>query len=212
MAASTAKRTQFERRAQAERRLITAAIELFAEQGFTHTSMAQIGEKAGYSRGLVRERFGSKLGLIAPLVEYMKEGFSDLLVPAVEDREGIEAIVAFADQYLGELDSSYTGLRAFYGLMAESLSLLPEVRPIFQELDRSHRLVVRRWIEQGVSTGEIRPNVDIDSAAFLVVSIIRGAALQTLIDPECLATEALRDETRATLRGALRRTHLPGGG
>ena len=45
------RRTQEERRKQAEEALMNAAIELIAEQGVQQTSFAQIGERAGYSRG-----------------------------------------------------------------------------------------------------------------------------------------------------------------
>jgi AcrR family transcriptional regulator len=50
--------TQAERRARSERSLLDAAEQLFAEKGSHRTSLAEIGERAGYSRGLVGERFG----------------------------------------------------------------------------------------------------------------------------------------------------------
>jgi AcrR family transcriptional regulator len=203
MATRAPRRTQAERRADTERGLIKAAISLFAEQGFTQTSMAQIGEKAGYSRGIVRERFGSKLGLVGPLVEAMKEGFAELLVPDAEGREGLEAVLAFVDRYLDELDRSRTGLRAVYGLMAESLSLLPELRPTFRELDETHRNAIHVWIEQGIEAGEIADLVEPRTASFLIVSIVRGAALQYLVDGNCVDLDSLRSNARRVVKSGL---------
>lgn len=37
-----------------------AAIRLVARVGYTHTTLESIGVEAGYSRGLVQHRFGSK--------------------------------------------------------------------------------------------------------------------------------------------------------
>ena len=45
--------TQVERTASARRRLMQAAIELFAEQGVRGASVAAIGARAGMSRGAV---------------------------------------------------------------------------------------------------------------------------------------------------------------
>ena len=43
--------------------MIDAAIELILEFGPEKTTLAAIGERAGYSRGLATYRFGSKAGL-----------------------------------------------------------------------------------------------------------------------------------------------------
>jgi AcrR family transcriptional regulator len=40
------------------RRLIQAAAELLTERGYERTTLAAIGERAGYSAGLVTGRFG----------------------------------------------------------------------------------------------------------------------------------------------------------
>ena len=48
-----ARRTQAERRSEAKDGLLGAAAELFAEQGVAETSLAQIGERAGYSLSLI---------------------------------------------------------------------------------------------------------------------------------------------------------------
>src|ERR1700748_893308 len=63
------RRTQAERAAESDRRLLRAALKLIAERGYRNTSLAAIGEEAGYSRGLVNDRFGSKAGLLWALVK-----------------------------------------------------------------------------------------------------------------------------------------------
>src|ERR1700745_982557 len=63
-ARTRARRTQQERSAESARRLLDAAIELIAEKGFERTTVAEIGERAGYSRSMVRARYGSKEALL----------------------------------------------------------------------------------------------------------------------------------------------------
>ncbi|HKC50872.1 MAG TPA: helix-turn-helix domain-containing protein, partial [Myxococcota bacterium] len=81
---------QAERRTLSARRLLDAATQLIAEQGFSRTTLAQIGEKAGYSRGLVNERFGSKSELVRVLAGEFQTYFAhDRLEPALAHKRGL---------------------------------------------------------------------------------------------------------------------------
>ena len=62
--AATPRRTQAERRAESDEKLLLAAASLIAEEGFNAATFEKIGARAGYSRGLASQRFGSKDGLI----------------------------------------------------------------------------------------------------------------------------------------------------
>ena len=64
---TTARRTQQQRRDQAETALLNAAAELAVEHGVRSLTLARVGERAGYSRGIVTHHFGSKQGLILSL-------------------------------------------------------------------------------------------------------------------------------------------------
>src|SRR5213076_237185 len=73
------RRTQQERVAESAKRLADAAFELIAEKGFERTTAAEIGERAGYSRSMVRDRYGSKEALLESL---LASEFEARLLPA----------------------------------------------------------------------------------------------------------------------------------
>ena len=56
---------------------IGAAAQVVADQGVAAATFEAIGRKAGYSRGLATQRFGSKQGLIEALVDSLHQGFED---------------------------------------------------------------------------------------------------------------------------------------
>ena len=60
-AARARPRTQAERTALSDRRMLEAAIRLIIERGTAGTTLREIGERAGYSRGLASYRFGNKV-------------------------------------------------------------------------------------------------------------------------------------------------------
>jgi AcrR family transcriptional regulator len=204
------RRTQAERRALSERRLLDAAVSLIAEQGSSRTTLAEVGERAGYSRGLVNQHFGSKSGLVAILTREIQERFRlETLAPALEGRSGLDALLAAVDAYLDAVEHFGRVARAFYALMAESVALAPEIRPTFANANGDFRAYVERWIRQGIERGEIRPDVEPAAQAALLVGTLRGVSLQRLVDPKAFDVAALRRELRESLERSLRAPSAP---
>ena len=56
----SARLTQAERTEISDNRMLEAAVELIVDRGPAATSLKEVGLKAGYSRGLAGQRFGSK--------------------------------------------------------------------------------------------------------------------------------------------------------
>jgi AcrR family transcriptional regulator len=72
-------------RADRERQILDAAVQGFAEQGFAHASMAAIAKRAGISKPLVYEYFGSKEGLF---LACLKRAGDHLVERVVEAQNG----------------------------------------------------------------------------------------------------------------------------
>ena len=62
------RRTQARRRAESDDRLLTAAADIIAAEGYVALTLERVGERAGFSRGLASRKYGSKAGLIAALI------------------------------------------------------------------------------------------------------------------------------------------------
>jgi AcrR family transcriptional regulator len=201
---SRPRRTQAERTATANRRMIRAAIRLIGRQGYTKTTLAQVGKEAGYSGGLVSHHFGSKEGLLRELVGRITSRFySDQIQPAIEGKAGLEALLSTADTYLNELVVREQRVRTLYVLMGEALGPVSEINEVFAELNRGFRMTVRDLIQQGIDGGEIRADLDPDAEAALAVGMVRGVAFQWMTDPGSFDLAAVG----SSLKDALRR-HL----
>ena len=95
-----ARLTQAERTALSDRRMRDSAIELIVAQGTTAMSLKQVGEAAGYSRGLASQRFGSKDGLFSFIVRSVGEDWLAKLKQATQGRSGYGALCAATDEHL----------------------------------------------------------------------------------------------------------------
>src|SRR6195952_3118615 len=67
------RRTQADRRADTRGRLLSAAAELFASQGYDAVSVDEVAAAADRSSGAVYAHFGSKQGLLRALLQSWQE-------------------------------------------------------------------------------------------------------------------------------------------
>lgn len=198
------RRTQAERSALSEKMILRAATKLIARQGYTKTTLAQIGKEAGYAAGLVSHRFGSKEGLLRELVERIRGRFhQDQIEFAVAGRTGLAALEAVSATYLDELAVREDRLRFLYVLMGEALGPVPEMRPLVARANRQFRAAVARWIESGVRAGNVRDDVDPTVEAAVFVGMLRGVATQWITDHKSFDLATVRGSIQATLRARL---------
>ena len=180
--AASKRRTQEERKAESERRILRAARELFAQQGYMRTTLSQVGKAAGYTGGLVSHRFGSKEGLLKAVVEHSATRFFyDQLEPLLNE-SAEESITNYIETYLGEIGKRESTMRALYVIMGEALGAVPEVREEIAWLNRQFRRRLVEIIERGIKSGEFREDVQPAAAAVLITALLRGVTMQILAD------------------------------
>jgi AcrR family transcriptional regulator len=201
----TGRLSQVERSDRTRRRLLHAAVELLAERGYERASLAAIGERAGYSRGIVTTCFGSKADLLASVVEDMLGRWGHRsLRPAVGKSVGSDALCAAIDAVREQARNHPVELKAFFLLLFEALGPLPEMRPRFAEVHRLQREGLTRWIQAGIDAGRVRKDVDAEAQAGLFLSVFRGAMYQWLLDPESIDLDRLLDEQKRNVQAVLR--------
>jgi AcrR family transcriptional regulator len=168
--------------------LLDAAAELIVESGVGSLTLARVGERAGYSRGIVTHRFGSKRALIEALAEASQSG---LVAPSVHE-PGLDRLLHLLDGYLSALGNAGTMSRAFLLLWTESTTN-DELAGPFRERDRQFREALQNDVAAGIAAGTIRPTIDARDVAVAIVGQLRGVALQRLLDPDQVQLATLRD-------------------
>lgn len=198
---ATTRRTQQERRDQAESALLTAAAELVVEQGVRSLTLARVGQRAGYSRGIVTHHFGGKQALVERLARATQAAF-------VSDRDelapGPDRVLRLIDGYLGGLARLDVSNQAFMLLWVEAATQ-PDLAPIFRERDAAFRADLRADVEAGLADGVVDPGLDPDDVAVAIVGQLRGIALQLLLDPGGVDV----DQVRRSVTGYWRQVLAP---
>ncbi len=194
--------TQAERRDRSERELIAAAIKLVAEQGVSAATFDSIGREAGFSRGLVTQRFGSKEGLIRTLIAHLHDWQAEFLEAGeVEGMDGLNALIALIHLHTDHLRESPEG-DAYFMLLSAAVADRLETRAAFAESHEMERALIRAIISRGQASGHIRPDVDADAEALMAGCSLLGIRMQFMIDP-AFDSAPVRDALIDTLRSHL---------
>lgn len=203
MTDTTTRRTQEERRGASEQRLIQAAAELVGEIGPAGVTLAGVGERAGYSRGLATHHFGSKGALMQRLVERVTAEFRAAIPPTGDPHSVLDDGMRLVDLYLSVLADPQPGNRARLLLWADTVATATsDLRPTMIAADREFRAAIANSLQRGIDDGELPASVHPQGLATAIVGMLRGVALQALLDDDIDLT-ACHTEIRAMLAARL---------
>jgi AcrR family transcriptional regulator len=203
------RRTQAERRSQAERALLDAAATLFARRGVDQTSLAHVGEHAGYSRGLVNHHFGSKAALVERLAQRSQLDFVNQL--AEFDGDELDALVGFARSYLAAICGPSHEARAFFVMWGAALPEEAGLQSVIAARDAQFRFGIESMMRLGQQKKTINTGIDPGGLATVVVAMLRGIAAQFLIDAKSVDVTAAGAACEQMLRHTLSPTSAPRG-
>jgi AcrR family transcriptional regulator len=192
------RRTQEERTARSDQLMTQAAIALLIERGVQGTTLAAIGERAGYSRGLVTHRFGSKAGLLAQVHDSIAASWIQRVQAQVGKAIGTAALDRVVDALFRFIAEAPDAMRAMCILRFAPIDPAAEYRGNVAKVHRAQRRDVQRWIEAGQIAGNIRRSVKSHVAAELFCAASDGIVYRWLVNPD-LPMKALHDELRVGL-------------
>lgn len=179
-AAKRAPRTNRQRVEESTVALIGSAIELFARQGYERTTAAEIGTNAGFSRNMVRDRYGSKEALLQSVFET----FAEILLPAGRNERGGDGL----DRVLGQLDDLRYGverepetMRAMIVLTFETPAALENFSGWFDRLIAGYEAELAAHFAAGQADGSVRTDIDAEREAEVFVSYAIGLCFRSAL-------------------------------
>ena len=181
------------------RELLDATLELIAEKGYESVSMEGIARRAGVTKPVVYDLFGSLAELLEALLEREEERalnqLAELMPVPAEDADPAQVLVDGLDAFLRAVETRPNAWR---------LSLMPiEAQPgIVREHVERDRTAVAKQLDSIVRWGVERLEVPISDVDLLVQTIIvlaeQGGRMH-LDDPERYSRERITAFTASLL-------------
>lgn len=196
------RQTQAERREKAEFAILAAALDIIAERGIDELTLAEAGERAGYSRALPSHYFDSKDAALAALGDFVVEKYLRRVQRTVPGRAGLEGFLDRLAHYFDDGRKDARVLRAFHAVLGAAPGK-PALAKAMMRLTEETRRTFVRFIREGVERGEIRSDVAPEVEAVWILAGIRGVMAQWAIAPEKTPLTKVRDAFLRTVRKAL---------
>jgi TetR/AcrR family acrAB operon transcriptional repressor len=156
---------------ESRRLLVSAAAELFAEQGFRKTTFADIAERSGISRGSIPWHFGNKDGLLEAVIEELTVTRLNAPPPTESATDNLDRVREFIRQ---------PATRLLITLIAEAVEPDSPVHDFYTELHRSMRKSVSGW----TAGTTMPPGVSREEFTTVLTGAIIGVHQQWRIAPD----------------------------
>lgn len=178
------RRTQAERSATTRSALVSAARQLFAEQGYAGTGREEIAARAGVTRGALYHHFDSKADVFSAVVQSVDDELAARVVASAAARRGRRADAVIR-----------SGARAYIEACAEAdvARIMVDARSVLGDAAlrtmsaSTCQALVRAGLEQAAAEGADLPG-DVDVLAGLVLAVLDEAALTVVSGAAARAT------------------------
>jgi len=173
-------------------RILTQAMKMFLEKGYHGTSIDEITQAAGVTKGALYWHFKSKEDLLKRIVEEFEKRFLDGLIQAVGKVQGsiVDKIekhfrynAAFA-YYNRELCVSFTSLSG--ELVGAHHPIEPEIRRIYKK----YQNFLSSLILLGKKEKIFKKELDVNLAALTIIAFHNGVLLQWSMNRDKIDEEA----------------------
>jgi AcrR family transcriptional regulator len=190
---ATVRLTRAERSAQTRGELLDAAQRRFFEAGYHATTIDDIADDAGYTKGAVYSTFGSKAGLFLALFDDIVDRRLAATRAIIEtDDPGSQATLqALADQPVEERNARFLLLSIEFWVHA---AREPALLDAFSERYRRLRASLAELAPADSPLGPQR-------WALVTLALSNGFALERLIDPEGVPGDLMADVQTRLLGG-----------
>ena len=206
LAAPPVRRTQAQRREESERRLLEAAAEVIAAEGYLACTLERVGTAAGFSRGLASRKYGSKDGLIEAVIWRVSAHVHEQADAAIAGIPcPLDQVLALADRFV-ELVQRDISVRAYFVLFSAMIANRLETRAVFEEVQQRFGARIEELVVAGQAQGEIAPALPPQHLAFMVGCLLAGISIETAMGYATTggsSADALRSDLGAMLRAAL---------
>ncbi|HCU92969.1 MAG TPA: TetR family transcriptional regulator [Actinobacteria bacterium] len=164
---------------RADQAIIEAALSLFAESGPEGLCIERVAARAGVGKATIYRRWPGKEDLLLDAIAALKAPLPEPGGHSVRDD-----LVALLDAMCQETADPRRA-REFALLLGEGAKYPRLMARYVETVVEPRREVVRGVLRRGVASGELRPDLDVEAALFMLIGavLVRGRYEQQAIPP-----------------------------
>jgi AcrR family transcriptional regulator len=189
---------------QRQAELLEKAIEVFAERGYQATTMDEIAERAGVSKGMLYIYFKNKEALFGAVFRWFGMMTGEMVLEAMSDvedeAEQIRRIAAtWAEVAIHH--RNFVPLFLDFWAVASMKGMRNDYAEDLATMYEEYRAMIVGIIEQGKARGKFRADVDALAIAYLLVGGMDGMFIQSWLSTPDNIDSLMLNATELLLRG-----------
>jgi AcrR family transcriptional regulator len=165
-------------------KVIEAALELFSQHGYSHTTLAMIASAAGFSRGPIYWHFKNKDELYEAVLHYSQEPLEQLVAQSLAQcATPVQALQYFCEHWFTLLLENRWHRQSFEILLNKT-ELTEELAGTVKRERKLTRLIVRslaHLIDEAQALKQL-PEQDSEQGAVLLYTALMGVTHTWLVD------------------------------
>jgi AcrR family transcriptional regulator len=169
-AVTAARRPGRPRSEEADRAIIDAALDLFAESGAGGLCIEAVAARAGVGKSTIYRRWPGKEDLLVDALATLKSP-----LPEPSGRSVRDDLVALL-RVMREDFADPRRVRATALLHGEGIKYPRLLQRFTESVVEPRREIFRNVLRRGIETGELRPDIDIETALFMMTGAIQARA------------------------------------
>jgi AcrR family transcriptional regulator len=168
---------------ETEKKIIQAALELFVRNGYHGTSINDIVQKVGLTKGALYSHFTSKGELLLRIIDEFKIKFIDGMIRSANEYQGnalekLHHIISFNSQFASENKE----LCVFLTFLTTELNADVDFEPPLKNIYREYQKFVSQLIQQGIRHGLFKKDLNSDLAALTFIALHDGVLHQWVLN------------------------------
>lgn len=150
--------------------ILKAALRLFVEKGYTNTSMDDVAEAVGLTKGGLYHHIEKKEDLLRQIHDQLLTAYMIRVPGAVDGIEDpIEKLAAWVRAHTAIVIDYIHHIKVFY---TELDQLSPEsLKELNERRDNAPR-ILREILESGIAAGKIHPDIDPNICSYLILGML----------------------------------------
>ena len=149
---------------ETEQKILRSALGLFVRRGYHGTSIKNITQKVGLTKGALYAHFSSKGELLLRIIEEYKHNFLDEMMRAVTEYEGdaaqkLHRAISFNSKFALENRDLCIFLTFLTTELNADVDFEPPLRNVYQEYQKFISQLIQRGINQGLFKKELDPDL-----------------------------------------------------
>ncbi len=185
--------------------ILDAAQACFHEFGVAGTSLAMIGERAGYTRGAVYWHFKNKTEVLTAMIDRERIPFIERLrrtasskrtTPVLDLRSAL--LVSLREVSEDERLRNMMEIMLRNDLSVESQAM----QELQREASRDELGIIAAAMQRARDLGQLRPNADVDTVARIISTSLTGVLYSAMLEPELFDLQRDGTETLDAIFGA----------